>query len=245
MKKNWELKTDLPDHGSDRIVVMEIAANPDICIISVYLPCRRNNTKDNFCEVILEIEELLGNNSDTHALFICGDFNPSLTRQPPNDRDQIFRDLVRKHNLHTDQDGEPTFFHASGEQSAEIDYILKNKLAQEISSSVVTAGQHHFNVSDHTSVSTEIMITFHDKLNDLLTCFKPNWSKCNKDIHRASLRQLTKPIGCQTICIPERDIEQLRVALSQATVASIPRFNPTDKKKRGLLKLEVQPSKLQ
>ncbi|KAH3836034.1 hypothetical protein DPMN_109403 [Dreissena polymorpha] len=76
------------------------------------------------------------------------------------------------------------------------------------------------------------MITFHDKINDLMTCPKPNRSKCNKDIYRASLRQLTKPIGCQAICIPERDIEQLRVALTQATVASIPRFNPTAKKKK-------------
>ncbi|KAH3836033.1 hypothetical protein DPMN_115746 [Dreissena polymorpha] len=81
---------------------MEITANPDICIISVYLPCRGNSTKDNFCKVILEIEELLEKYSDTHALFICGDFNSSLSRQPPNDRDQILRDLVRKHNLHTD-----------------------------------------------------------------------------------------------------------------------------------------------
>ncbi|KAH3835458.1 hypothetical protein DPMN_108806 [Dreissena polymorpha] len=87
MKKNWDLTTDLPDDGSDRIVVMEIAANPDICIISVYLPCRGNNTKYNFCEVMLEIEELLENYSDTHALFICGDFNSSLSRKPPNDRD--------------------------------------------------------------------------------------------------------------------------------------------------------------
>ncbi|KAH3808627.1 hypothetical protein DPMN_136984 [Dreissena polymorpha] len=36
----------------------------------------------------------------------------------------------------------------------------------------------------------------------------------------------------QAICIPERDIEQLKVALTQATVASIPRFNPAAKKKR-------------
>ncbi|KAH3813279.1 hypothetical protein DPMN_141732 [Dreissena polymorpha] len=182
MKKNWDLKTDLPDDGSDRIVVMEIDANTDIGIIIVYLPCRGNNTKDNFCEVILEIEELLKKYSDTHALFICGDFNSSLSRQPPNDRDQILRDLVKNHNLHTDQDGEPTFFHASGEQSAEIDYILKNTLARDISSTVVTAGQQHSNVSKHTPVSTEIMITFHDKQNDLMTCPKPNWSKCNKFI---------------------------------------------------------------
>ncbi|KAH3842230.1 hypothetical protein DPMN_115726 [Dreissena polymorpha] len=170
MKKKWDLKTDFSDDVSDRIVVMQIAANPDICIISVYLSCRGNNTKDNICEVILEIEELLEKYSDTHALFICGDFNSSLSRHPPNDRDQILRDLVRKHNLHTDQDREPTFFHASGEQSAEIDYILKNTPAREISSPVVTVGQHHSNVSDHTPVSTEIMITFHDKISDLMAC---------------------------------------------------------------------------
>ncbi|KAH3802261.1 hypothetical protein DPMN_155934 [Dreissena polymorpha] len=76
-----------------------------------------------YTSLTLEIEELLEKYSDTQALFICGDFNSSLSRQPPNDRDLILRDLVRKLNLHTDKDGEPTFFHASGEQSAEIDYI--------------------------------------------------------------------------------------------------------------------------
>ncbi|KAH3725279.1 hypothetical protein DPMN_051113 [Dreissena polymorpha] len=76
------------------------------------------------------------------------------------------------------------------------------------------------------------MITFHDKLIDIMTRQKSNWSKCNKHIYRASIRQLTKPIGCLAICIPERDIEQLRVALTQATVASILRFNPTAKKKK-------------
>ncbi|KAH3835431.1 hypothetical protein DPMN_108777 [Dreissena polymorpha] len=65
-----------------------------------------------------------------------------------------------------------------------------------------------------------------------LLYIKPNWSKCNKDIYRAPLPLLTKNISCQAICIPERDIEQLRVTLTQATVASIPRFNPRAKKKK-------------
>ncbi|KAH3844637.1 hypothetical protein DPMN_086896 [Dreissena polymorpha] len=89
------------------------------------------------------------------------------------------------------------------------------------------------------------MITFHDKLNDLMTRPKPNWSKCNKDIYRDSIRQLTKPKGCKAICIPERDIEQLSVALTQATVASIYRFNPTAKKKKRPPKARVPSSKLQ
>ncbi|KAH3739366.1 hypothetical protein DPMN_046017 [Dreissena polymorpha] len=48
---------------------MEIAADPDICIISVYLPCRGNNSRDKFCEVILEIEELLERHSCTLYLW--------------------------------------------------------------------------------------------------------------------------------------------------------------------------------
>ncbi|KAH3727546.1 hypothetical protein DPMN_053485 [Dreissena polymorpha] len=223
---------------------MVIAADPDICIISVYLPCRENNSKDKFCEVISEIEELLEKYSDTHALFICGDFNSSLSRQPPNDRDQTLRDLIKKYDLHTDQDGEPTFFHAIGEQSAEIDYILKNTLTREISSSVVTAGQQHSNVSDHIPVSTEIKITFHDKFNDIMTHPKPRWSKCNKEIYRTYLQQSTKPIGCQATCNPWTLIFSLQHShkpQSQVYPATILQR----RKRNGLQKLEVLISKLQ
>ncbi|KAH3739367.1 hypothetical protein DPMN_046018 [Dreissena polymorpha] len=61
---------------------------------------------------------------------------------------------------------------------------------------------------------------------------KPRWSKCNNEIYRTYLQQSTKPIGCQATCNPERDIKLLCAALTQATVASIPSYNPTAKKKK-------------
>ena len=70
-----------------------------MCIISVYMPNRGNNTKSQYSATLKEVEELVEKYSHNHALFVCGDFNASLSRQSANERDILLRYFVEKHQL--------------------------------------------------------------------------------------------------------------------------------------------------
>lgn len=232
LRKNWDLKTSLRKDGSDRIVVLEIEAIPSICIISAYLPCRGNTSRERFTEVLQEVEELLHKYSSNHAVFICGDLNSSLTRQPPNDRDSALREFVSKHNLLTQQHGEPTFFHASGDTSAELDYILKNDLAAEISQPVKCMGQHHNNVSDHVPLFTEIEVKFRTGAPTIRTHPRPDWAKCNRKSYEASLNSLFNITHFQPDSPLEDGIEHLTDIVVKATKTSIPGYDPKGRNKK-------------
>jgi len=81
-KKNWDIKVDAYPDGCDRINVLALHTDPKICIINVYMPCRGNNSKDTYLNTLSQVEEILYKFNNDHAVFICGDFNASLSRTP-------------------------------------------------------------------------------------------------------------------------------------------------------------------
>jgi len=233
-RTNWNVKTALPTDGCERIVVMELDTLPSICIISVYLPCRGNTSKALFDTVLQELDELMEKYTTECAVLLCGDFNASLTRHPPNDRDIALRDFVSRQNLQCQQTGSPTFFHASGNSSAEIDYILKNPTAAKMSSPVLCVGPHPDNVSDHVAVSTEVYVCTDRIQNATMSVPRPNWEKCNKADYKRTLNEaLAASINTMDLQI-EESVAALKEIVDRATQASIPGFCPNKpKKKKG------------
>ena len=166
--------------------MLVIESNPKLCIVSVYLPSRGNSVQEHFKEAIQEIEEIIHKFSTTHALCICGDFNSSISRNPPNPRDAILKMFIEDNNLYTYQDGQPTFFHPNGHVQAEIDYILTNYSANELLSHVTNEGIHH-DVSDHVPLSTKINIRTQLRDPVISTQPKPRWEKRNKEAYQNTL----------------------------------------------------------
>ena len=229
-KKNWKTKTELFEDGCDRIVVLQLDSKPKVCIINTYLPCRGNNSRDKFQNVISELEEIIEKFSGDHALFLCGDLNASLSRNPPNERDILLREFVSKHQLFNQQTGTPTFYHASGESQAEIDYILKNSAALSISSNTVVEGVHPVNVSDHVAISTDITICIEETNSRSTYVPRPNWDKCN---HRVYVEHVNNHIVNFRLDQDQEGIlESIRGILHSVAADSIPNFIPNKDKLR-------------
>lgn len=241
-RSNWDLKVSLPPDGCERIVVLELETSPPVCIVSVYLPCRGNSTTKQFEDVLQQLEELLKKYSSGCAVFVCGDFNASLTRNPPNERDILLRNFTAAHGLNTQQSGDPTFFHVSGNSSSEIDYILKNHLAHQISSPTQVHDQHPDNVSDHIPVFTVINIPAKQKNPETMITPKPDWDKCDKDLYRSTLMSSLGEWNDRINQNTEDMLLELKTVMDHAASCSIPRYQPNTlkKKKRSRLKFSQE-----
>ena len=213
---------------------------PKICIINLYLPCRGNTSKHHYIAIIQELEEILQRYTSKDAVFICGDFNASLSRQPPNERDQLLKDLVRQHNLINQQQGKSTFIHPNGEYKYEIDYILKNRQAAELSSDVWIEDADHQNTSDHFAVSTVIYINEQPylKQDPAVHQKRPNWNKCDKKSYKENVENNLSSLENRTYGNAENLVYTVTDALILATEQSIPGFkkgqHPTRKRKKQL-----------
>ena len=131
---------------------------PPICIVSVYMPCRGNSTKLQFEATIAELQDFTSKYGNSHALFICGDFNSSLSRHPANERDMLLISFCAKNNLVNGQDGAYTLFHTNNDSTADIDYILTNTNAVNLTSGVHVLNINHGNVSDHVPIAASLNI---------------------------------------------------------------------------------------
>ena len=79
--------------------------------------------------------------------------NTSLKRHPENDHDKLFKLFVRRNDLHTSQEGIPTFIHPNGQEKFEIDYVLTNNSATKLDRNTAVVTNDPLNTSDHTAVT--------------------------------------------------------------------------------------------
>ena len=96
------------------------------------MPVRGASGKTDFIEILDEIYEIRMNFGNSHAVFIVGDMNSSLTLRSCNERDKILSKSVSENGLHHFQNGEPTYIHSDNTSFSEIDYILCNAKGKEL-----------------------------------------------------------------------------------------------------------------
>ena len=182
-RKNWNIKVSKHPDGQERINIIELHTNPKICLINVYLPSRGNNIGETYHSTLDEVEEVLLKYISTHAVFICGDMNASLKRHPENDHDKLFKQFVRRNDLHTSQEGIPTFIHPNGKEKFEIDYILTNNIAKKQGRNTVVITNDPLNTSDHTAVTLKLTVGYEiiEKRKNP-SQQKPNWNKCDTEL---------------------------------------------------------------
>ncbi|MEW8545673.1 MAG: endonuclease/exonuclease/phosphatase family protein [Candidatus Thiodiazotropha sp.] len=131
-RKNLDFRIKKLAHGENRMVVIEVQSVPPLCICNIYMPSRnsKGNGKgdDNYQSCLDQLEEVLNIYNDSHAVVILGDFNASLMGRKGNEQDQQLKAFVANNSLGHLQTGIPTFFHPNKTDSAEIDYVLFNRL---------------------------------------------------------------------------------------------------------------------
>ena len=102
-------------HGDSRIVVLEVLSNPPLCICNVYMPSRnsRGNSRsdDSYQNSLDQLKEILKIYSDSHAVYLLGDFNASMTQRKGNSQDRMLEAFVSKNSLEYQQKGQSSFTH--------------------------------------------------------------------------------------------------------------------------------------
>ena len=213
----------LPD-GCERITLIELGFSPKIYIASIYLPCRGNHTIQAFVDILDEMSEIITKYSNLGALILCGDFNASLTRDPPNERDKLFKAFYKDNNLTTMQSGTPTFIHSNGEVKSEIDYILFNETATQKILTTCVEQDHPENTSEHIAITSTLKFDACEKPQiQIYQSKRPAWNKCSKQIFREKVK-----FGLNTIQINcnkklDDNISNFKQVLEQAASCSIPK----------------------
>ena len=168
-----------------RITVIEVQADPPICICNVYMPSRnsKGNSKadDTYQTSLDQLEEILNIYSTTHAVFLMGDFNASLQQRKGNEQDIKLASFVDRNSLSHAQTGQYTFAHPNKNDQAEIDYIFYNKRGAEITNLVSVEPNVSLNTSDHIPVFAVLNVEQKQKIpgNVMVRC-KPKWEKCDR-----------------------------------------------------------------
>ena len=123
-----------------------------MCTCHVETQREMQKNDDNFQSCLEQIEEVLSIYQKTHIVLLVGDFNASLSRQRGNAQDVLLQAAVASNSLEHQQKGVSTFFHPNKTDSAEIDYIIFNKIGQRFVKSVYVEKSVALNTSDHVPV---------------------------------------------------------------------------------------------
>ncbi|CAC5415512.1 unnamed protein product [Mytilus coruscus] len=134
--------------GNSRIQCIEIEGDPNIIIVSLYLPCKGpTNSTQQLLECIDQLNEIVCTYSNTHQIIIGGDFNEDIINGASSQRKKYINDFMKDHELSSNETG-LTFIHSNGKDATAIDFILyQNKYLEniiDIQKLNVTS-----NVSDH------------------------------------------------------------------------------------------------
>ena len=221
--------------GGCRIVVTELVSNPPICIINVYMPCRNSRTSDDFEAILSEVQEILVKFSSSHAIILLGDMNSSLMCRANNEQDKELKKFCQKNELISMQRGISTFLHVNGKDTAEIDYILLNKKAKLLTSTVRVENFTASNVSDHIPVYIILNVRTSTKsLKPVTVKLRPRWDKCDTMAYEDFISQHLNPFDT-----PQSDFEflmslgHLTSTLKRAACISIPNHRTSKQIKVG------------
>ncbi|CAC5383257.1 unnamed protein product [Mytilus coruscus] len=134
--------------GTRRIQCIELKCDPNIIIVSLYLPCKGpTNSTQEILECIDQLNEIVCTYSNTHQIIIGGDFNGYILNGASSQRKKYITDSLQDHELCSKETG-LTFIHSNGKDATVIDFILyQNKYSEniiDIENLNVTS-----NVSDH------------------------------------------------------------------------------------------------
>ncbi|MEW8544220.1 MAG: reverse transcriptase family protein, partial [Candidatus Thiodiazotropha sp.] len=231
-RRSMAFKTRRLPLGDCRLVVVEVASSPPLCICNVYMPCR--NTKgeksgDGYKSCLDQIREVLLTYCSTHVVLLVGDLNASLATRKGNQQDMLLKQFVKQFDLSSKQEGECTFFHPNKNDQAEIDYILYSDRGVDVVKSVNVMSKDAENTSDHVPVVASLNIETEQVhvSNQKIKC-KPKWDKCDIAIYKQTVRENLHPFSTfQLKSNSEIDILQplghLNSVLKMATVESIPK----------------------
>ncbi|CAC5394077.1 unnamed protein product [Mytilus coruscus] len=117
--------------GNSRIQCIELEGDPNIIIVSLYLPCKGpTNSTQELLECIDQLNECVCTYSSTHQIII-GDFNEDIINGASSQRKKYITDFMQDHELCSKETG-LTFIHSNGKDATAIYFFFQNKYSENI-----------------------------------------------------------------------------------------------------------------
>ena len=236
-RKDWNLKILEIPSGRSRVSVIEICAINPLLVISVYLPSRKYVRKDSstgdpseFESILAQLAEIIQTYESSHNIVLCGDMNSSLRKRQGNDRDQMLSHFTKAMNLHSYQQGFPTFFHENGKDTSKIDYIFTKARNLIISKPTIVKEKNSLNLSDHTHLEIELKFDYETATPQNITIpVKPKWQTCNVQLYRKTVEEglresFRRNQTSDSIYDLHCQIRDLTNVMKDATEQSIPKY---------------------
>ncbi len=143
---------------SPDIVATELTIEGKVLLcISVYMPCRGKRDADTqFSRVLDHLYQILQDHINI-PILLGGDWNSSLTRNPPEPRDIKLRQFITQNHLTTlpIPPHVPTFMHHNKKDQSQIDYLFTRSLPPATPPCV---RELPLGTSDHRAVTACIII---------------------------------------------------------------------------------------
>ena len=79
VRKDLDIRYKFHSNGGNRIMTLEVQTEPPLCIIGVYMPVRSTTKKQDFQEILDEIQEIILTFRSSHVLFLVGDMRYEQT----------------------------------------------------------------------------------------------------------------------------------------------------------------------
>ncbi|VDI61424.1 Hypothetical predicted protein [Mytilus galloprovincialis] len=212
--------------GNERIQGIEISGEPNLIILSVYLPCKGTSDHiDEFQDCIALLNEIVCTYKLTHQIIIGGDLNEDIINGPSSQRKASFTEFMEDHSLETKFTGS-TFIHSNGHDTTAIDYFLYQNSYKhsvlEIKKLDIGA-----NVSDHYPIKMVLQhrryLIQQKSLNDFLKP-KINWDRIDKEKYENNINSKLSNKNSEIKSVEDitNAFTQLNEIIKQSTQALIP-----------------------
>ncbi|CAG2239127.1 unnamed protein product [Mytilus edulis] len=173
--------------GNERIQGIEVTSDPNLIILSVYLPCKGSSQHlSDFQDCIAQLHEIVSTYQQSHQIIIGGDFNEDIVNGPTSQRKTCVNDFMKEHDFETKYNGS-TFIHSNGCDTTAIDYFIFQNLYKhtvlEISKLDIIS-----NVSDHYPI--KLILQYHHpvkQINSSNTSVKRKikWDKVDTQLYES------------------------------------------------------------
>ena len=78
VRMDLDIKYKFHSNCGNQILTLEVQTEPPLCIIGVYMPVCGTTKKQDFQEILDEIQEIMLTFRSSHMLFLVGDMNSSM-----------------------------------------------------------------------------------------------------------------------------------------------------------------------
>ena len=222
----WDTKVTKHDDGDWRFVVITIrGSEANVCIVSVYMPCRGYSAAV-YMRCLDSLWEIISKYSANFIILVCGDFN-ACPINPKDSRDKMLSSFCEDLGLATAHEyySGSSFIHHGGQGESKIDHILSLQWQEDLIVRVTNMKDHPTNTSDHSPIVAVMpnIIKRLPKDTDVTAPTRYDWDKIDHKKYSQILhRELDYKIQVTSDRMEVNQLLHISNAIKKATDRAVP-----------------------